>query len=209
MCVSYRVVESKAAPFNKYTAMTNSAYEKGRKQRARVVKEVCSSYVRVSQPTIARADQSTRTLLRKGLGDSTALPSNVIRGPTRSRHKIGRGYFHPSEKVHVSEISPIESMTREGQISGVQRLLREFITSLGIPAWQFEVEVFMFVCVIFIACMRLLVLRKKMLLMSRSELRKRSSWPRSVYLGPNTLAKWSGSAPCASRSGDSLLGKTL
>lgn len=160
MYVSYRAVEAKAAPFNQYNVMTTSAYEKGRRQRASVVKEVCPRYVRISQPTIARADQSTRTLLRQGLGDSTALPSNVIRGPTSSRHKLGHGYFHPTEKVHVSEISLIESDTREGQLRGVERILCDFLNGLGIPSWQFQVEVFIpFVCFLFVhACIHLLVL---------------------------------------------------
>jgi hypothetical protein len=136
-----QTVESELAPLLYGTYQTDAAYDQACQLRKAVVRTVCPVDRRVQPLTLKSTVQAAKNLLSLRLGPTSSLPTRIVYAPSASRHKIGKGYFHSSEKIHCSNIPPMEgAATTALQLLAITNVITQLLTNYGINRLLFEVE---------------------------------------------------------------------
>jgi hypothetical protein len=138
-----RLVEDATSPHSIYTHRSDHAFNQTKRARDKANKEHFRKGKRPKTPNARRARENACQLIRKQLGTNTAaLPASIIKAPTRKRHKIAEGWFHPSEKLHISQIRAVPG--GPATIPEAKRRIVTVITNklqlAGLQHWQFQVE---------------------------------------------------------------------
>jgi hypothetical protein len=138
-----RLVEQEVSAHSILHHRSNSAFNQTKRAKDKAYKEHFRKGKRPKTPSALTARENARQLIRKHLGKNTAaLPAVVITAPTRKRHKIAEGWFHPSEKLHISQIRALL-----GGPATIPEAKRRIVTVInnklqlaGLQQWQFKVE---------------------------------------------------------------------